>query len=416
MYAEATNESKSCQDVDSRLAFSSERTVKSINIFFHRDVYKVRDGTAMYVRRLSRELGRFFQVNLFVYGEAKRVYSVRCNGYTLHVVPRPRIPLLGAFLMLKGNEKLYYSLAAFSPKIYFISKRIAQAEYALCIDAYCAFMIGPLSRIEGKKFVLRPNDCHFSMGLQTFCSFFRVLGILMLFGSIVEKLVSKYAQLILVPSAETASLFERYYGVRSTVYVSPPGSEAENGNHEFSVRREIGMMEDQPLVVFLGTGDNFANQVSIRYILNRLAPFLEKEIPMTKIMIIGDKTERFRRDVKTSNVYVIGGVEEIAPYMEAADLAIAPVEIMGGVSAKIIEYLYRGLPVVATTFAAKTVNQRLGVFRTGMDSFHLAVANIIKTIQDVRILRERIRQEALATFSWKKIGFDVKTLLDSISN
>jgi glycosyltransferase involved in cell wall biosynthesis len=269
--------------------------------------------------------------------------------------------------------------------------------------------------MQGKKVVLRPNDCIFSVGLQTFSSYSKLEGLLMLmYATVFERLVLKLADAVLAPSRDTASTLERVYGVGEKTYVIPPGSEREPGETHNSIRCEYGFTEEQALIILLATGDNFRNRAAIQFTQETLAPFLEREAPDARIMIVGRKTEEFRDKIKTRNLVIVGEVPATGPYLESADLAIAPMTIVGGVSAKVIEYLCSGLPTVATESSIRTIDQRQGVIVSDLHNFCQDVSTAIRDVQALRSLRNAIRQEALKNYSWDNIGSLTTRIIDSL--
>jgi glycosyltransferase involved in cell wall biosynthesis len=390
-------------------------TPKTVNILFHRNIIKDKGGTSMYIRTLSSEIAKYFKVNVFMYDDNLEFSVVQQNSVRLFSVPRPKIPFLTLLENSSQRKKFYDSLSALSPKLLIISEKIAPSDYVLCIDAYCAVLSGPIARILGKKFVLRSNDSILSMASQIFRSYSKMQGlVILLYAVVVESFLVHFSQLLSVPSRKTKQLFKKYYGADNKVFVSPPGSEGRSGNSNFSIRQMYHLTDTQPVILFIGTGNWPPNILAIKYILNRLAPFLVNEFPDCRIIIVGSKTEPFKTSVVTNNVIIAGQVDDLGPYLEGSDMAIAPITVIGGVSAKTIEYLCSGLPVVTTDAVAETLVRQSGIYTSKMDSFHLKVAEILRN-PSLREMKMTIQQAALSNYSWEKLGLNFATQLNTLS-
>jgi len=378
---------------------------KTLNVYYHDDVYEDPTSTSMFVKRLSYELAKFLNVTLFVYSDVQHVRRETTLGVPLYRVPRPRIPIFRLIRVNPFLTRVYNSLVAFSPKLYLFSKKIVDANYILCVDTFCGFTISLLAKVEGKPLIFRPNDSLLSFGLQLMAQRSRILGILMVaYGALVEFVVSRLSDLILASSRKIMYLFQSYYGVRGKICVCHIGTEArKSGKNRVDVRKELGIPQGDLVVLFLGAGDWLPNQLAIEYIQKTLAPFLAAEKSEVLLMIVGRGTERFRNSITTNNLVIVGEVPDISPYLEAADLGIAPMPVMGGQSSKVIDYLCAGLPVVATNEVAGTVEPQVGLFVSDIEHFHIAVSRLLKEETNLN-MAERITSESLKHYSWNAIG------------
>ncbi len=392
-----------------------DRPLKTVNILFHRNILKDKGGTSMYIRTLSKELAKYFRVNVFMYDDGPDITVTRRNQVRLFSLPRPKIPILSLLEKSSQGKKFYDVISAFDPRLLILSEKIAPSDYVLCVDSYCAIVSGPLARTLGKKLVLRCNDSVLSISSQIFSSFSKMQGLLiLLYAFLFENPLLRISHLISVPSRKTKQLFKRYYGLDDNVFVSPPGNEGSSLHAQFSIRKLYGLTSNQPVILFIGTGNWPPNILAIKYIINKLAPFLCKESPDCKIVIVGNHTERFKNSLITDNVIIAGSVDDLGPYLEGSDLAIAPITVIGGVSAKTIEYLCSGLPVIATECVAQTLVPQSGILVSNIDDFHLKVVEALKT-SNLRRMRASIRREALNIYCWRDIGIDFAARVNELS-
>jgi glycosyltransferase involved in cell wall biosynthesis len=346
-----------------------------------------------------------------MYADVKQLTLIKTNKVRIYLVPQPKLPVLSLLKKSVEGRKIYDALSSFSPKFFIIAEKIEPADCVLGIDPYCSVITGSLVRIMGKKFVLRANDSILSLSSQMLSSYSRAKGLLfLLYSFLVESYVSLLSNAISVPSNRTKQLFKKYYGLDKKVFVSPQGNQNDTSTESLPIRQKYNLSNTQPIVLFIGTGNWPPNILAIEYIQEVLAPYLEKEIPEARIFIVGSKTSGFECRTRTNNLFVVGEVPSLRPYLESADIAIAPVSIIGGVSSKIISYLCSGLPVVATHEVAETLFPQKGLFVCKMDNFCFKVKEVIKNEQ-LHFMKPQIRKEALNHYSWEKIGYEFATFV-----
>ncbi|NIM44327.1 MAG: glycosyltransferase, partial [Nitrososphaeria archaeon] len=265
------------------------------------------------------------------------------------------------------------------------------------------------SRLRGKNVIFRASDCILSLGIHWMRTSEPVGLLAAMYALVFERLTSRLAHLIIVPSEKTKRLFEEHHGVQEDkLFVSPHGydekrySLADDGIRD-SLRSKYSLTSEDFLIVFVGSGDWIPNRIAIKYLGDYLAPFLNTELPRAKIIVVGRKTEEFK-NLESRNLQVIGEVEDVVPYLVAADLGIAPMKTTGGMSVKAAEYLMMGLPVIATPEVTETIGRLKGVTETDIEHFHLAVLESARGMTINKSVRKRIRQEAVRNFSWDRIG------------
>lgn len=103
----------------------------------------------------------------------------------------------------------------------------------------------------------------------------------------------------------------------------------------------------------LGFVANFAwwpNRVSLRWLLDKVLPLVTRDL---RLNLYGEGSER----VRTSDRRVVchGFVSDLSRVLALSDLMLCPVLAGGGVSVKLAEALYNGVPVLATPRAARAL-------------------------------------------------------------
>jgi glycosyltransferase involved in cell wall biosynthesis len=114
----------------------------------------------------------------------------------------------------------------------------------------------------------------------------------------------------------------------------------------------------------------------------------------------------------------VGEVEDVAPWLRAADIALCPLEQGSGTSLKVVEYLAAGLALVTTPVGARGLSLADGreAVIVESDQFPAAVSRLV---QDVS-LRERLgaaaRAHAVAELSWSASGATAAAALGRLAS
>jgi glycosyltransferase involved in cell wall biosynthesis len=165
---------------------------------------------------------------------------------------------------------------------------------------------------------------------------------------------------------------------------------------EFSGSAAPRMQRSDPLnVCFVAYFGSETNRVALKWYLKNVHPLVLKQMPDYTFSIIG------RGDIGTilqpmpERVAYIGAVDRIEPYLDKADIGIAPALSGSGFRGKINQYAFLGLPTVASPLAAE------GLAYVNEDSILIAKApedfakGIIRLLQD-QDLRNQMAQKAFA--------------------
>ncbi|MCP8307152.1 MAG: glycosyltransferase family 4 protein [archaeon] len=113
-------------------------------------------------------------------------------------------------------------------------------------------------------------------------------------------------------------------------------------------------------VVFIGGLDYPPNRLAVKRICEEIAPRVIADVPNAKFLVIGRSPPR---EFNHPSVMFMGHVygDELAPYLLASDVAIAPIEFGTGTRLKILEYFAAGKPVVSTSTGALGLDVSNGI-------------------------------------------------------
>lgn len=106
------------------------------------------------------------------------------------------------------------------------------------------------------------------------------------------------------------------------------------------------------------------NIEGLKWFINQVLPLIQKKIPDISLKIIGKNPPEEFYNYENLGVEVLGYVKSVIPYLQKANIYIAPLFVGSGIRIKILEALAMGLPVIATTVSAEgiEIDQKSGLF------------------------------------------------------
>lgn len=129
-------------------------------------------------------------------------------------------------------------------------------------------------------------------------------------------------------------------------------------------------------VLFVGNCRWRPNLVAARWIVEELAPELERQLPQICVRLVGSGA--VFRDAGP-NVEAMGFVEDLESEYARALCTVAPIRTGGGLNVKVLESLAHGVPVVGTAFARRGIDTEAILEAESAAGF---VAGIRKLMQD----------------------------------
>ncbi|MAC58898.1 MAG: glycosyl transferase family 1 [Novosphingobium sp.] len=171
------------------------------------------------------------------------------------------------------------------------------------------------------------------------------------------------------------------------------------------VEPEAQMLEKgAPRLIFTGQMDYAPNVEAVTRAMDRVMPLVRKVYPEATLHIVGrNPPASLQARSGKDGIEVWGRVEDIRPWLAAADIALIPLEIARGVQNKVLEAMSMQVPVVLSPGAATGIEACDGRdFIIAADDEDLAEAVIGLAGDDKR--RERMghcaREWIVANASW----------------
>jgi len=157
-------------------------------------------------------------------------------------------------------------------------------------------------------------------------------------------------------------------------------------------------------VVFVGNMEYPPNQQAVELIATKIAPETLSKIENVRFVMVGRKP---RKLPLSSSLIFTGVVQDVAQYLAASDVAIAPLLQGSGTRLKILEYLSCGLPVISTSIGIEGLEVRNAVnvlIEDDMDEFCARIVELLRNRRLRTSLGDSGRELVVRKYDWRAIG------------
>jgi glycosyltransferase involved in cell wall biosynthesis len=158
-------------------------------------------------------------------------------------------------------------------------------------------------------------------------------------------------------------------------------------------------------MIFTGVMDYRPNVDAVCWFCNEILPIVQTQIPEANFTICGNRPAPAVRSLaKQSGVTVTGWVPDTRPYLDRAEVFVAPLRMARGVQNKLLEALAMGLPCVTSVAAwsGTGISGAEGMLAT--DNPKEFAEHVIRLLRDAGWRAEmarRARAVAEARYQWK---------------
>ncbi len=169
------------------------------------------------------------------------------------------------------------------------------------------------------------------------------------FGKIYEKLVCKFADVIVSVSEIDRDYYEQNYGIdiSKTILIQTP-SAINHKNIERSeslrnkYRKKLNLPLNKTIVMFHGGLPHPPNQQAFDLIENFISPKVKD--PNIVFVLAGHNVEKFKKN----NIISLGFISSLSDLLYSADFAIVPLTSGSGMRIKCADYIITALPFITT--------------------------------------------------------------------
>ena len=162
----------------------------------------------------------------------------------------------------------------------------------------------------------------------------------------------------------------------------------------------------QPIIVFTGAMDYYANIDGVVWFAKKILPLIKKEIPEIQFFIVGSKPTKEVLSLSSNNgVTITGYVPDTREYLNRATVVVVPLRIARGIQNKILEAMAMGLPVVATPQAFEGIDaqpKRDLILEEDTEKFGESVVQLIRNISLRKCLGDNARKAVEDNYGWVK--------------
>lgn len=169
--------------------------------------------------------------------------------------------------------------------------------------------------------------------------------------------------------------------------------------------RPGGATKKTGCMIFTGVMDYFPNIDAVQWFCAEILPLVQAEVANARLVICGSRpAASVRRLARLSGVTVTGRVPDTRPYLDAAEVSIAPLRMARGLQNKVLEALSMGLPVVSSVATWKGTCLGLGEGILAADDAREFAQHIIRLLKDAQYradMGRKARASVEANYSWK---------------
>jgi glycosyltransferase involved in cell wall biosynthesis len=176
------------------------------------------------------------------------------------------------------------------------------------------------------------------------------------------------------------------------------------------IRNELGLPPDRRLGIFIGSGHP-PNVAAVVRLEEQAWRYAESGL---LVLVVG-RSGLGRPRVE--GVLHVGEVTDVVPYLQAADLALCPLESGSGTSIKMAEYLAAGLPLVSTEVGVRGLQLKPGVevVVCALDEMPEQAATLLASSARMAAMCAAARQVAEERFGWDSAARRLSDALESLA-
>lgn len=136
-------------------------------------------------------------------------------------------------------------------------------------------------------------------------------------------------------------------------------------------------------VLFIGGFRHLPNGAAVRWFASEVWPSVRERVPDARWVIVGsDATPDVQALDGRDGITVIGFVESTAPWLDAAQVSIAPLTFGAGMKGKVSEALSAGVPIVTTRWGAQGLERGAGIAYLLADTPSEFADGVVRLLRD----------------------------------
>jgi glycosyltransferase involved in cell wall biosynthesis len=173
---------------------------------------------------------------------------------------------------------------------------------------------------------------------------------------------------------------------------------------EFFRPSSIAAPRGPQTLLFFGAIDYYPNTDAMLFFLNDVFPRLHEKYPRLRLCVVGRRPPESIVAHRSAHVEVTGVVDDVRPWLDRADVVIAPLRIGGGTRLKILEAMAMGKAIVSTSLGAEgldVVAERDLLIADDAEAFVHQTARLLDDPALARRVGSGARRLVASRYSWK---------------
>lgn len=235
-----------------------------------------------------------------------------------------------------------------------------------------------------------------------------------------EARIARRAAVSLLISEEEAALFSSRLPARdraqADVRVLRNGIDSAFFDPAGSLPEPALEVLDGPRLIFTGQMDYPPNIAAVVRAAERIMPLIRKSFPAATLHIVGrNPADAVRQLDGVNGTRVWGEVDDIRPWLKAADIALVPLDIGRGVQNKVLEAMAMCLPTVLTAAAATGIpagDREHFLIADSDDALALAVRRLVTDKAWARGMGQDARAFVVGQFGWNSALAELPEIVD----
>ncbi|MBI4773023.1 MAG: glycosyltransferase [Deltaproteobacteria bacterium] len=186
------------------------------------------------------------------------------------------------------------------------------------------------------------------------------------------------------------------------------------GNEEHLDLPDIDFHATEKALLFVGTPAWEPNLDGLTWFISQVWDTLKARHPDLTFFVVGrEPGARLRNLVRDrKDIRLTGFVEDLEPYYSRCRVFVAPLRFGAGMKVKIIDAMYRGVPVVTTAVGAEGLGVEDGEHLFVSDTADNMAADTCELLQNERTwtsIRDRSRTLARERYRWDRVFYNLES-------
>lgn len=191
------------------------------------------------------------------------------------------------------------------------------------------------------------------------------------------------------------------------------------GNTHLLSLPKIEFKKTEKSLVFMGTLSWEPNIDGLIWFIQNVYPKILADHHEVNLYVLGKQTDDRLAIVvkKYPSIKLCGFIEDINQYLEKSRVFIAPLRFGSGMKVKVLEGMYRGLPVVTTSIGAEGLEVNSNTHLLISDDAEAFAQQCIRLLEDKKLwerLRDSSREIAAKKYTWEPLFKSMDDALEKL--